>query len=70
MWFILIVNIFYSFLGNFPILLYIMTAFLFFMHGLFMLDFIGAFAGDKIEMSRWEGSIFGVPPPISGRTVI
>ncbi|MFA0543776.1 DUF1145 domain-containing protein, partial [Vibrio sp. 10N.222.52.B7] len=52
-WFILIVNIFYPFPGNAAIALYIMTAFLFFMHGLQMLIFIGAF-GDKIEMSRWE----------------
>ncbi|MCF7506749.1 MULTISPECIES: DUF1145 domain-containing protein [Vibrio] len=61
-WFILIVNIFYPFPGNAAIALYIMTAFLFFMHGLQMLIFIGAF-GDKIEMSRWEKwsiLIFGV----------
>ncbi|EEZ42268.1 hypothetical protein VDA_003301 [Photobacterium damselae subsp. damselae CIP 102761] len=42
--------------------LYIMTAFLFMMHGLQMLIFIGAF-GDKITMSGWEKwsiLIFGI----------
>ncbi|EEX95496.1 putative membrane protein [Vibrio orientalis CIP 102891 = ATCC 33934] len=52
-WFILIFNIFHPFPGNSAIALYIMTAFLFIMHGLQMLIFIGAF-GDKITMSRWE----------------
>lgn len=48
--------------GKAAIALYIMTAFLFMMHGLQMLIFIGAF-GDKISMSRWEKwsiLIFGV----------
>jgi len=61
-WFVLIVNIFHPFPGNAAIALYIMTAFLFFMHGLQMLIFIGAF-GDKIEMTRWEKwsiLIFGI----------
>ncbi|MCE7567691.1 DUF1145 domain-containing protein [Aliivibrio fischeri] len=61
-WFILILNFFIPFPGKAAIALYIMTAFLFMMHGLQMLIFIGAF-GDKISMSRWEKwsiLIFGV----------
>ncbi|RTZ13790.1 DUF1145 domain-containing protein [Vibrio aquaticus] len=61
-WLILILNIFMPFPGNAAIALYIMTAFLFIMHGLQMLIFIGAF-GDKISMSRWEKwsiLIFGI----------
>lgn len=61
-WFILILNFFMPFPGKAAIALYIMTAFLFMMHGLQMLIFIGAF-GDKISMSRWEKwsiLIFGV----------
>ncbi|WP_117236410.1 DUF1145 domain-containing protein [Vibrio maerlii] len=52
-WFVLIFNIFHPFPGKAAIALYIMTAFLFIMHGLQMLIFIGAF-GDKINMSKWE----------------
>lgn len=51
-WLILLLNIFMPFPGKAAIALYIMTAFLFIMHGLQMLIFIGAF-GDKISMSRW-----------------
>ncbi len=52
-WFVLIFNIFAPFPGKAAIALYIMTAFLFIMHGLQMLIFIGAF-GDKVTMTRWE----------------
>ncbi|MGD8112956.1 DUF1145 domain-containing protein [Vibrio sp. TRT 21S02] len=52
-WFVLFLNFFYPFPGKAAIALYILTAFLFFMHGLQMLIFVGAF-GDKINMSRWE----------------
>ncbi len=52
-WLVLIINIVAPFPGNAAIALYIMTAFLFIMHGLQTLIFIGAF-GDKITMSRWE----------------
>ncbi|MDE1254583.1 DUF1145 domain-containing protein [Vibrio aestuarianus] len=61
-WFILLLNIFMPFPGKAAIALYIMTAFLFIMHGLQMLIFIGAF-GDKINISRWEKwsiLVFGV----------
>lgn len=61
-WLVLLINIFYPFPGVAAIALYIMTGFLFMMHGLQMLIFIGAF-GDKINMSKWEkGSIliFGI----------
>ncbi|MBY7668868.1 DUF1145 domain-containing protein [Vibrio anguillarum] len=61
-WLILLLNIFTPFPGKAAIALYIMTAFLFIMHGLQMLIFIGAF-GDKISMSRWEKwsiLVFGV----------
>ncbi|MEH6530497.1 MAG: DUF1145 domain-containing protein [Photobacterium frigidiphilum] len=52
-WLILIINIFSPFPGVAAMALYIMTGFLFMMHGLQMLIFIGAF-GDKINMSKWE----------------
>ena len=52
-WFVLLLNIFIPFPGKTAIALYIMTAFLFMMHGLQMAIFIGAF-GDKIKMSTWE----------------
>ncbi|AUI87273.1 hypothetical protein BS333_13400 [Vibrio azureus] len=52
-WFVLLLNIFIPFPGKAAIALYIMTAFLFMMHGLQMAIFIGAF-GDKIKMSTWE----------------
>ncbi|GLT19035.1 membrane protein [Vibrio zhanjiangensis] len=52
-WLILLLNIFMPFPGKAAIALYILTAFLFMMHGLQSAIFIGAF-GDKIEMSRWE----------------
>ncbi|MGR6860138.1 DUF1145 domain-containing protein [Aliivibrio sifiae] len=61
-WLILLLNLFMPFPGKGAIALYILTAFLFMMHGLQMLIFIGAF-GDKISMSRWEKwsiLIFGV----------
>ena len=61
-WLILLLNIFMPFPGKAAIALYIMTAFLFIMHGLQMLIFIGAF-GDKISVSRWEKwsiLVFGV----------
>lgn len=52
-WLVLLVNIVHPFPGAAAMALYIMTAFLFMMHGLQMLIFIGAF-GDKITMSGWE----------------
>ena len=52
-WLVLLLNIFMPFPGKAAIALYILTAFLFFMHCIQMLIFIGAF-GDKIEMTRWE----------------
>ncbi len=52
-WLVLIINIVMPFPGKAAIALYIMTAFLFIMHGLQALIFIGAF-GDKITISRWE----------------
>ncbi|MCD9556911.1 DUF1145 domain-containing protein [Photobacterium carnosum] len=52
-WLILFINIVHPFPRVSAIALYIMTAFLFMMHGLQMLIFVGAF-GDKIKMSRWE----------------
>ena len=61
-WLVLLFNIFMPFPGKAAIVLYIMTAFLFIMHGLQMLIFIGAF-GDNIKMSNWERwsiLIFGV----------
>ena len=61
-WLMLLLNLFMPFSGNGAIALYILMAFLFMMHGLQMLIFIGAF-GDKISMSRWEKwsiLIFGV----------
>ncbi|KLV07385.1 membrane protein [Photobacterium aquae] len=61
-WLVLLLNIFYPFPGVAAIALYIMTGFLFMMHGLQMLIFLGAF-GDKITMSRWEKwsiLIFGI----------
>ncbi len=61
-WCVLFANIVLPFPGFAAIVLYIMTVFLFFMHGLQMLIFIGAF-GDKIPMTRWEKSsilIFGI----------
>ncbi|ADT85683.1 DUF1145 domain-containing protein [Vibrio sp. Vb2880] len=61
-WLILLINIVMPFPGKAAIALYIMTAFLFFMHGLQMLIFVGAF-GDKIKMSGWEKwsiLIFGI----------
>ncbi|PMH45436.1 hypothetical protein BCU68_10095 [Vibrio sp. 10N.286.49.B3] len=61
-WFVLLVNIVHPFPGNAAIALYIMTAFLFMMHGLQMLIFLGAF-GDKLTLNRWEKwsiLIFGI----------
>ncbi|MDF4414737.1 DUF1145 domain-containing protein [Vibrio parahaemolyticus] len=61
-WLVLILNFVMPFPGNAAIALYIMTAFLFIMHGLQMAIFIGAF-GDKIQMSSWEKYsilIFGI----------
>ncbi|WP_305460190.1 DUF1145 domain-containing protein [Photobacterium leiognathi] len=61
-WLVLLINIVHPFPGVATMALYIMTAFLFMMHGLQMLIFIGAF-GDKINMSGWEKwsiLIFGI----------
>lgn len=61
-WLILLINIVMPFPGKAAIALYIMAVFLFFMHGLQMLIFIGAF-GDKIQMKGWEKwsiLIFGI----------
>ncbi|MBY7975330.1 DUF1145 domain-containing protein [Vibrio fluvialis] len=61
-WLVLLINIVMPFPGKAAIALYIMTAFLFFMHGLQMLIFVGAF-GDKIKMNGWEKwsiLIFGI----------
>lgn len=61
-WLVLLANIIYPFPGVAAMALYIMTAFLFCMHGLQMLIFIGAF-GDKIQMTRWDKYsilIFGI----------
>ncbi|WP_087020526.1 DUF1145 domain-containing protein [Thaumasiovibrio subtropicus] len=61
-WAILILNLFHPFPGVAAIALYIMTAFLFMMHGLQTLIFIGAF-GDKLSLSKWEKSsilLFGI----------
>ncbi|MBF9001937.1 MULTISPECIES: DUF1145 domain-containing protein [Vibrio] len=61
-WLVLILNIVMPFPGKAAWALYIMTVFLFMMHGLQALIFIGAF-GDKISMSRWEKwsiLIFGI----------
>jgi putative membrane protein len=52
-WFVLILNIFHPFPGKGAIALYIMTAFLFMMHGIQMAIFIGAF-GDKLKLGTWE----------------
>ena len=61
-WLVLLINIVHPFPRVAAMALYIMTAFLFMMHGLQMLIFIGAF-GDKINMSGWEKwsiLIFGI----------
>lgn len=61
-WLILLLNFFMPFYSKAAIALYILTAFLFMMHGLQSAIFIGAF-GDKIEMTTWEKwsiLIFGV----------
>ncbi|EMA8959746.1 DUF1145 domain-containing protein [Vibrio fluvialis] len=61
-WLVLFINIVMPFPGKAAIALYIMTAFLFFMHGLQMLIFVGAF-GDKVKMNGWEKwsiLIFGI----------
>lgn len=61
-WVILILNLFMPFPGKAAIALYIMAAFLFMMHAVQMLIFIGAF-GDNLKISRWEKwsiLIFGV----------
>ncbi|MDG3086666.1 DUF1145 domain-containing protein [Vibrio hannami] len=61
-WFILIMNLFMPFPGKAAIALYIMTAFLFMMHAVQMMIFIGAF-GDKVKISGWEKwsiLIFGI----------
>lgn len=61
-WLVLIANLFYPFPGHAAVALYIMTGFLFCMHGLQMLIFIGAF-GDKIPMTKgekWSILIFGI----------
>ncbi len=61
-WLVLLFNIVMPFPGNAAIALYIMTAFLFMMHGLQMLIFVGAF-GDKVKTTKWEKwsiLIFGI----------
>ncbi len=61
-WLVLLTNVVYPFPGTSAMVLYIMTAFLFCMHGLQMLIFIGAF-GDKIPMTKMEKYsilIFGI----------
>ncbi|WCE29624.1 DUF1145 domain-containing protein [Vibrio sp. SCSIO 43137] len=61
-WLILILNLFMPFPGKAAIALYIMAAFLFMMHAVQMLIFIGAF-GDKVKISGWEKwsiLIFGI----------
>ncbi|MFV0449857.1 MAG: DUF1145 domain-containing protein [Vibrio sp.] len=61
-WIVLLLNIFMPFPGKAAIALYIMTAFLFMMHALQMLIFVGAF-GDKVKTSAWEKwsiLIFGI----------
>ncbi|EKO3906602.1 DUF1145 domain-containing protein [Vibrio fluvialis] len=61
-WLVLLINIVMPFPGKAAIALYIMTTFLFFMHGLQMLIFVGAF-GDKVKMNGWEKwsiLIFGI----------
>ncbi len=61
-WLILLINIVMPFPGKAAIALYIMAVFIFFIHGLQMLIFIGAF-GDKIQMKGWEKwsiLIFGI----------
>ncbi|MFG0770260.1 DUF1145 domain-containing protein [Vibrio plantisponsor] len=61
-WLVLLLNIVMPFPGKAAIALYIMTAFLFMMHGLQMLIFVGAF-GDKVKTSAWEKwsiLIFGI----------
>ncbi len=61
-WAVLILNLFMPFPGKAAIALYIMTGFLFMMHAVQMLIFIGAF-GDKVKISGWEKwsiLIFGI----------
>ncbi len=61
-WGVLIFNIFMPFPGKSAIALYIMTGFLFMMHTVQMLIFIGAF-GDKVKITGWEKCsilIFGI----------
>ncbi|WP_413285580.1 DUF1145 domain-containing protein [Vibrio sp. MA40-2] len=61
-WLVLLLNIFMPFPGKAAIALYIMTGFLFMMHAVQMLIFIGAF-GDKIKITGWEKwsiLIFGI----------
>ncbi len=61
-WGVLIFNIFMPFPGKSAIALYIMTGFLFMMHAVQLLIFIGAF-GDKIKITGREKSsilIFGI----------
>lgn len=52
-WVILGINIVEPFHGSTALMLYVLTVFLFFMHGLQMLIFMGAF-GDKLALSKWE----------------
>jgi putative membrane protein len=61
-WLILLLNLFMPFPGKAAIALYIMAVFLFMMHAVQMMIFIGAF-GDKINISGWEKwsiLIFGI----------
>lgn len=62
LWLVLLGNIVSPFPGGTAMVLYIMAAFLFCMHCLQLLIFVGAF-GDTISMTRWEKYsilIFGV----------
>jgi putative membrane protein len=61
-WIILGINIFSPFHGATALMLYVLTVFLFLMHGLQMMIFLGAF-GDKLSLTKWERFsilIFGI----------
>ncbi len=61
-WLVLITNLFYPFPGVAAMALYIMTGFLFFMHALQLLIFVGAF-GDTIKMTKKDKAailVFGI----------
>lgn len=61
-WLVLLTNIVMPFPGKAAIALYILTAFLFLMHALQLLIFVGAF-GDKIQIGakqKWAILFFGI----------